>query len=150
MLCLVSSLAGSNSKSLKGMCRKQPCQRGGVKCSADSQEVERVRWEEQRKSMQQDAQTKAELSKYDDQLARARAADEHEKYRQRNAELVRMQEESSARQEQQRQVVAQQIEAERRATDQHKARLFDFRANQLEGCVEQPLAYRCSPFSLPL
>ena len=85
------------------------------------QEVERVRWEEQRKSMQQDAQTKAELSKYDDQLARARQADEHEKYRQRNAELVKMQEESSARQEQQRQIVAQQIEAERRATDQNKA-----------------------------
>lgn len=84
------------------------------------QELERVRWEEQRKSMQQDAQTKAELSKYDDQLARARQADEHEKYRQRNAELVKMQEESSARQEQQRQIVAQQIEAERRATDQNK------------------------------
>lgn len=91
-----------------------------TRCCA-KQEVERVRWEEQRKSMQQDAQTKAELAKYDDQLARARGADEHEKYRQRNAELVRMQEESSARQEQQRQVVAQQIEAERRATDQHKA-----------------------------
>lgn len=70
--------------------------------------------------MQQDAQTKAEMSKYDDQLARARAADEHEKYRQRNAELVRMQEDSAARQEQQKQVVAQQIEAERRATDTHK------------------------------
>ena len=72
--------------------------------------------------MQQDAQTKAELSKYDDQLARARAEAEHEKYRQRNAELVRMQEESSSRQEQQRQVVGQQIEAERRATEQHKVR----------------------------
>ena len=35
-----------------------------------SQEVERVRWDEQRKTMQQDAQTKAELSKYEDQLAR--------------------------------------------------------------------------------
>lgn len=34
-----------------------------------------------------------------------------------------MQEESSGRQEQQRQVVAQQIEAERRATEQHKAEL---------------------------
>ena len=70
--------------------------------------------------MQQDAQTKAELSRYDDQLARARAADEHEKYRQRNAELVKMQEDSSARQEHQKQAIAQQIEAERRATDQHK------------------------------
>lgn len=53
-------------------------------------------------------------------LRRARAADEHEKYRQRNSELVRMQEESTGRQEQQRQVVAAQIEAERRATEQHK------------------------------
>ena len=84
------------------------------------QEVERVRWEEQRKAMQQDAQTKAEMSRYEDQLARARAADEHEKYRQRNAELVQLQEESAARQEGQKRVIAQQIEAERRATDQHR------------------------------
>ena len=95
-----------------------------------------MRWEEQRKSMQQDAQTKAELSRYDDQLARARGADEHEKYRQRNAELVKMQEESAARQEQQKQLIAQQIEAERRATDQHKVLLScaDFAAQILEFC----------------
>ena len=95
-----------------------------------------MRWEEQRKSMQQDAQTKAELSRYDDQLARARAADEHEKYRQRNAELVQMQEESAARQEQQKRLIAQQIEAERRATDQNKVLMFcaDFTAQLPEIC----------------
>lgn len=76
--------------------------------------------------MQQDAQTKAELSKYDDQLARARAESEHEKYRQRNAELVRLQEEAAARQEQQKRVVAQQIEADRRATEQHKVIVSEF------------------------
>lgn len=86
-------------------------------------ELERVRWEEQRKTMEGDAQRKAELSQYQDQLARKRATDEHEKYRQRNAELVRMQEEAANRQEQQKQVVAQQIEAERRATEQHKVPL---------------------------
>lgn len=31
-----------------------------------------MRWEEQRKSMQQDAQTKAELARYNDDLARKR------------------------------------------------------------------------------
>ena len=36
------------------------------------QEHEHVRWEEQRKSMQQDAQAKAQLAQYNDELARKR------------------------------------------------------------------------------
>lgn len=55
------------------------------------QEQERVRWEEQRKAMQQDAYQKQEVAKYQDQLARARGEGEHEKQRQRNLELVRLQ-----------------------------------------------------------
>lgn len=70
--------------------------------------------------MQQDAQAKAELAQYDDKLARARAADAHEKERQRNAELVHMQEESSEKQELKKQYIAQQIEAEKRVTEKER------------------------------
>lgn len=86
-------------------------------------EVERVRWEEQRKSMQQDAQNKAQLAQYQDELARKRAEAEHEKQRQRNAELVALQEESTRRQEEQKAAIAAQVEAERRATEKYKADL---------------------------
>jgi hypothetical protein len=153
------------------------------------QERERVRWEEQRKAMQQEAQTKAELARYNDELARKRGEAEHEKQRVRNRELVSMQvcdgcpcrgrglcagavcigppctmggyaggvrarkpreflsatlpshltrshliattffptdtslqEESTQRQEEQKQQIAAQIEAERRATERYKVR----------------------------
>lgn len=55
------------------------------------QEVEKVRWEEQRKAQQQDAYNKQEVAKYNDQLARQRMDNEHQKTRERNAELVRLQ-----------------------------------------------------------
>ena len=50
-----------------------------------------MRWEEQRKAMQQDAYQKQEVAKYQDQLARNRAEGDHEKQRARNIELVRLQ-----------------------------------------------------------
>ena len=50
-----------------------------------------MRWEEQRKAMQQDAYQKQEVAKYQDQLARQRAEADHEKQRVRNIELVRLQ-----------------------------------------------------------
>jgi Domain of unknown function (DUF3523) len=55
------------------------------------QETERVRWEEQRKAQQQDAYNKQEVAKYQDQLARQRSEAEHQKHRERNLELVRLQ-----------------------------------------------------------
>lgn len=55
------------------------------------QETERVRWEEQRKAQQQDAYNKQEVAKYQDQLARQRLEAEHQKHRERNLELVRLQ-----------------------------------------------------------
>lgn len=82
---------------------------------------EKVKWEEQKKAMQQDAQTKAQLAQYNDELARKRAEAEHEKQRQRNLEMVRFQEESAKRQEEQKAAVAAQIEAERRATEKYRA-----------------------------
>ncbi|KAK9789371.1 hypothetical protein WJX73_007444 [Symbiochloris irregularis] len=86
-------------------------------------EQERVRWEEQRKAMQQDMQQKAELARYNDDLARKRVEFEHAKGRERNAEVVALQEESTRRQEAEKQRAAAQIEAERRATDEHRAEL---------------------------
>ncbi|KAL4854855.1 ATPase family AAA domain-containing protein 3 [Chlorella vulgaris] len=86
-------------------------------------EHEKVRWEEQRKAMQQDSQQKAQLAQYQDELARKRMETEHEKQRQRNAELVSMQEESGKRTEMEKAAIAQQIEAERRATEKYKASL---------------------------
>jgi Domain of unknown function (DUF3523) len=50
-----------------------------------------VRWEEQRKAQQQDAYNKQEVAKYQDQLARQRLEAEHQKHRERNMELVRLQ-----------------------------------------------------------
>jgi hypothetical protein len=62
-----------------------------------SQAHERVKWEEQRKAMQQDAQQKAQLAQYQDELARKRAESEHEKQRVRNVELVQLQVREGAR-----------------------------------------------------
>ena len=86
-------------------------------------EHEHVRWEEQRKAMQQDSQSKAQLAQYNDELARKRAEGEHEKQRIRNMELVKLQEESQRRQEEQKAAFAAQMEAERRATEKYKASL---------------------------
>ena len=47
--------------------------------------------------MQQDAQQKAQLAQYQDELARKRAESEHEKQRVRNVELVQLQVREGAR-----------------------------------------------------
>lgn len=56
-----------------------------------TQDREHVHAEEQRRTLQQQAQQRAELSQYEDGLARKRSESEHEKQRQRNAELVMLQ-----------------------------------------------------------
>lgn len=62
----------------------------------------------------------AEIKRYEDELARHRMKSEHELQRQRNGELVKMQEESARAQEQERLRIEQQIQAERRAAEQYK------------------------------
>ncbi len=57
--------------------------------SCPLQEREKVHWEEQRKAMQADQYNKAELARFEDELARKRADVEHEKQRGRQVELVR-------------------------------------------------------------
>ncbi|CAD7704763.1 unnamed protein product [Ostreobium quekettii] len=88
-----------------------------------AKEQERVKWEEQRASQRENAQQHAEIKRYEDDLARQRMKSEHELQRKRNAELVRLQEESVQAQEQERLRVEQQIQAERRAAEQYKAEL---------------------------
>lgn len=78
-----------------------------------------MRWEEQRRTMQEEAQRQAQLSQYNDELARKRQQSEHELQRSRNQELVAMQEQAAARKEAERLRIEQQIQAERRAADQH-------------------------------
>ena len=72
---------------------------------------EKVRWEEQRKYAQEQAQHKGEIAKFEDQLARRRQEESHEKERQRNAEMVALQEQSKKR-----------IEGEKLAIEQRQAR----------------------------
>ena len=69
------------------------------------------------------ASQNAELKRYEDELAKQRQHTEHELQRRRNAELVHLQEESAKSKERERLVIEQQIQAERRAADQHKADL---------------------------
>ena len=85
-----------------------------------TQETEKTRWEEQRKTMQQDAQAKAQIAQYEDELARKRAEAEHHKNRERNKELVLMQQQSVRNQEAEKRRVQEQIEAERRATEKYR------------------------------
>ncbi|KAA6424075.1 MAG: ATPase family AAA domain-containing 3-B-like [Trebouxia sp. A1-2] len=86
-------------------------------------ETEKARWEEQRKTMQQDAQAKAQLAQYEDELARKRGESEHQKNRERNRELVTLQEQSVRNQEAEKRRIQEQIEGERRATEKYKANL---------------------------
>lgn len=86
------------------------------------QETEKVRWEEQRKSMQQDAQAKAQVAQYEDELARKRNDAEHHKNRERNQELVALQEQSNRNQQSEKRRIQEQIEGERRATEKYKVR----------------------------
>ena len=79
-----------------------------------------MKWEEQRQSQREHANQLAELKRYEDDLARQRMKSEHELQRQRNTELVRMQEDSSRTQEEERLRVEQQIQAERRAAELYK------------------------------
>eukprot|EP00899_Mesostigma_viride_P002940 jgi/Mesvir1/12647/Mv02202-RA.2 len=86
-------------------------------------EREKVHWEEQRKTMQQNLQQKAKVAQYEDELARNRMQLEHESQRQRNVELVKLQEESLMKQETVRRQTEERIQAERRQTDEHRAQL---------------------------
>ncbi|GMI78315.1 ATPase family AAA Domain-containing protein 3B1, SHOT1 Binding ATPase 3 [Hibiscus trionum] len=79
--------------------------------------------EEQRNLMQQQAQAKAQMLRYEDELARKRMQTDHEAQRKHNAELVKMQEESSIRKEQARRATEEQIQAQQRHTEKERAEI---------------------------
>ncbi|KAF7836526.1 ATPase family AAA domain-containing protein 3-B [Senna tora] len=89
------------------------------------QETERQRiiYDEQKKLAQHQAQTKSQMARYEDELARKRMQAENEYQRSRNQELVKLQEESSIRQEQARRATEEQIQAQRRQTEREKAEI---------------------------
>ncbi|GKU94504.1 hypothetical protein SLEP1_g7996 [Rubroshorea leprosula] len=88
-------------------------------------DVERQRKvaEEQWNLMQQHAQAKAQKLRYEDELARKRMQADHEAQRRHNAQLAKMQEESSIRKEQARQATEEQIQAQQRQTEKERAEI---------------------------
>ncbi|EXB74778.1 ATPase family AAA domain-containing protein 3 [Morus notabilis] len=93
-----------------------------MKAQAET-ERQRVLYDEQRKLAQHQAQTKSQMARYEDDLARKRMQAQNELQRARNQELVKLQEESSIRQEQVRRATEEQIQAQRRQTEKEKAEI---------------------------
>lgn len=87
------------------------------------QEIEKERRtaEEQQNLIQQQAQAKAHKARYEDDLARQRMQTDHESRRRENAQLVKMQEESFARQEQARRATEEKIQAQFIQTEKERA-----------------------------
>ncbi|KAK1357587.1 AAA domain-containing protein [Heracleum sosnowskyi] len=79
--------------------------------------------EEQRNLVQQQSQNKAQMLRYEDELARKRMQTDNEAQRHHNAELVRMQEQSSIRKEQARRATEEQIQAQQRQTEKQRAEI---------------------------
>lgn len=79
--------------------------------------------EEQRNLVQQQSQNKAQMLRYEDELARKRMQTDNEAQRHHNAELVRMQEQSSIRKEQARRATEEQIQAQQRQTEKERAEI---------------------------
>ncbi|CAN6446700.1 unnamed protein product [Victoria cruziana] len=79
--------------------------------------------EEQRNLVQQQAQTKAQTARYEDELARKRMQADHEVQRRHNVELVKMQEDSSVRKEQARRATEEQMQAQQLQTEKEKAEI---------------------------
>ncbi|XP_051140805.1 uncharacterized protein LOC127258146 [Andrographis paniculata] len=79
--------------------------------------------EDQRNLYQQQAQAKAQMLRYEDELARKRMQTDHEAQRRHNVELVQMQEESSIRKEQARRGTEEQIQAQQRQTEKERAEI---------------------------
>ncbi|WOH00418.1 hypothetical protein DCAR_0519778 [Daucus carota subsp. sativus] len=79
--------------------------------------------EEQRNLVQQQSQNKAQMLRYEDELARKRMQTDNEAQRHHNAELVRMQEQSSIRKEQARRATEEQIQARQRQTEKERAEI---------------------------
>ncbi|XP_076954012.1 uncharacterized protein LOC143628257 [Bidens hawaiensis] len=86
-------------------------------------ERQKVIYEEQKKLAQQQAQNKSQMARYEDELSRKRMQAQNEHHRVRNQELVKMQEESSVRQEQARRATEEHIQAQKRETIREKGEI---------------------------
>ena len=91
--------------------------------AAHATEREKVMWSEQSRVEKERSQQAAQLKQYDDELARKRLATEHEQRRQRNAEMVKLQEEGVERQEAIKRATEEKIQRERRETERYRAEL---------------------------
>ena len=81
--------------------------------AAHATEREKVMWSEQSRLEKERSQQAAQLKQYDDELARKRLATDHEQRRQRNAEMVKLQEEGVERQEAIKRATEEKIQRER-------------------------------------
>ena len=91
--------------------------------AAHATEREKVMWSEQSRVEKERSQQAAQLKQYDDELARKRLATDHEQRRQRNAEMVKLQEEGVERQEAIKRATEEKIQRERRETERYRAEL---------------------------
>ncbi|CAI9780527.1 unnamed protein product [Fraxinus pennsylvanica] len=87
------------------------------------QEKQRKSAEDQRNPYQQQAQAKAQMLRYEDDLARKRMLTDHKAQRRHDTELVKMQEESSIRKEQARRATEEQMQLQQRRTEKERAEL---------------------------
>ena len=117
---------------------------------------EKVRWEEQRKYAQEQAHHKGEIAKFEDQLARKRQEEAHEKERQRNAEVVALQEQSKKRIEAEKLAIEQRIQEERRATEAFRLEmekeqiLWRYGVDAPSGMEERSRAAKTLAASIPI
>ncbi|CAI9282545.1 unnamed protein product [Lactuca saligna] len=86
-------------------------------------EQQRKLAEDQMNLVEKQSQVKAQMLRYEDELARKRMQTDHEAQRQHNAELARMQEESLIRKEQARRATEEQIQAQQRQTEKERAEI---------------------------
>ncbi|KAL5699119.1 hypothetical protein ACHQM5_030063 [Ranunculus cassubicifolius] len=82
---------------------------------------QRIIYEEKKKLAELQTQTKTQMARYEDEVARKRMQIANENQRARNQELVKMQEESSIRQEQARRQIEEEIQEMRLKADKEKA-----------------------------
>ncbi|PIA46037.1 hypothetical protein AQUCO_01600361v1 [Aquilegia coerulea] len=84
---------------------------------------QQIAYEEQKKLTKQQAEANSQLARYNDELAKKRMQLEHESQRARNQELVKLQEESSIRLEQQRLMIEAEILAQKLKTEEKRAEI---------------------------
>ena len=95
----------------------------GAEAAKYGAQAEQIRGEESRKLVSEQAKRRAEVAQYEDELARKRQADEHEKQRQRNAEVVQMKTNASLKIEAEKLRVEEEIQRSRIASENERAKI---------------------------